>query len=214
MAMYRTEDFEIGAVKGKRVRLSWSSGLFKARAVTPGGKPTYSGTLILHKVDNLDDLRKLAAMVKETVTAQWGDKGMDRFNKKLIKNPILDGAGRISKKSGDLHAGFSPDVFFIRPNSGADFPPLVIGPTGAVIDEKGAYSGCYVKAVLNAYAWNNPQQGDGVSFGLRMVQKLQEGERLGGGEFDANKWIERGVEDAGDAPAETTTGEGAGSLFA
>ena len=75
------------------------------------------------------------------------------------------------------------------------------------------YSGCYGKAVLNAFAWYNEQNGDGVSFGIQMFQKLQEGERLGGGGgVDASQWMET-VVDEGPAPEATRSGAGAGGLF-
>jgi len=64
------------------------------------------------------------------------------------------------------------------------------------------YSGCFGKAVLNAYSWENPSGGRGVSFGIRAFQKTRDGESLGGrAPFDPTKWFVDIPED-GDTPDE------------
>ena len=67
--------------------------------------------------------------------------------------------------------------------------------------------------MLNAYTWDHPKNGRGVSFGISMFQKLQEGERLGGsGGVDTDKFFES-VADEGPVPEDATTGAGASGLF-
>ena len=48
-----------------------------------------------------------------------------------------------------------------------------------ILDESEIYSGCYGKVSLRAFAYD--QKGNkGVSFGLQNVQKVRDGESLGG----------------------------------
>ena len=194
-------------------RLSFAQSLFTARTPDGGGKKKFGCTLIFAKTV---DRAALDNAVKQVIIDTWGDKGLERAKQGLIKSPFLAGDGKEArnKTSGELHPGMGPDVFFIRPSANEDHKPVVLFKSPhipATQDE--VYSGCIGFAVLNAFAWNNAQNGDGVSFGIRMFQKKQDGERLaGGGPIDAEKWHEK-IADEGDAPASTKDGAGAAGLF-
>ena len=56
------------------------------------------------------------------------------------------------------------------------------------------YSGCYVRASINAYAFNI-QGNSGVSFGLNNIQKVRDGEPLGGGGSKAEDDFDDDFED-------------------
>jgi len=204
--MERSSDF-----KTPLCRVSFAGSLFKPRAQQEGGVEKYGCTLIF---DKSCDRSALDAAVKSVLIAQWGDKGIDRAKAGLIKSPFLDGAGKEArnKKTGEIHPGFGPDVFFLRVQSLRQ-PVLRYRSEHIPATEEEIYSGCYGKAVLNAFAWNNPQNGDGISFGIQFFQKISDGERLGGsGGVDAAKWMEA-VPDEGAAPEATRTGAGASGLF-
>lgn len=202
----RSEDF-----KTPPCRLSFAQSLFKARA-QEGGKPKYGCTLIFPK----EARAALEKHVAEVIKAQWGEKGIEKARNGMIKSPFLAGDGKEArnKTTGELHPGMGPDVFFIRVQANEDRPPVVRykDPNIPATQEE-VYSGCYGFAVINAFAWNNPQNGDGVSFGIQYFQKTKDGERIGGsGQVDPEKWHEK-IEDQGDAPQETKQGAGAGGLF-
>jgi len=204
--MERSADF-----KTSLCRVSFANSLFKPRAQQEGGVEKYGCTLIFEKSG---DRSALDAAVKGVIVAQWGDKGLERAKAGLIKSPFLDGAGKEArnKKTGELHPGFGPDVFFLRVQSVRQ-PVLRYKSEHLPATEEEIYSGCYGKAVLNAFAWTNAQNGDGVSFGIQFFQKIKDGDRLGGsGGVDAGKWMES-VPDEGEAPEATRTGAGAGGLF-
>lgn len=203
--MERSNDF-----KTPLCRVSFAGSLFKPRAQQAGGVEKYGCTLIFQK--NVDK-SPLENALKGVILAQWGEKGLERAKAGLIKSPFLDGAGKEArnKSTGDLHPGYGEDMFFIRVQS-IRAPIVRWKSENLPATEEEIYSGCYGKAVLNAFAWTNAQNGDGVSFGIQMFQKLQEGERLGGGGgIDPTSWMET-VADAGPAP-ESTKGSGAGGLF-
>ncbi len=200
----RSEDF-----KTPPCRLSFAQQLFKARA-QDGGKPKYGCTLIFTK----EHRAALEQQVAKVITDQWGPAGIEKAKNGLIKSPFLAGDGKEArnKQTGELHPGMGPDVFFIRTQANEDRPPVVRykDPNIPATAEE-VYSGCYGFAVVNAFAWSNPQNGDGVSFGISYFQKTRDGERIGGsGQLDPEKWHEK-IEDAGDAP--DVGGGGAGALF-
>jgi hypothetical protein len=188
--MHRTEQF-----KGPLMRVSYAWQLFKPREATTTSRGGYGCTLIMPKTG---DWAPLHNAIKEVVIGQWGDRGAEKWKTGLIKNPILDGAGKEarSKETGELHDGMGPEVQFIRVGSGADRPPRVFDPTMkycSVIGKDSPYmlwesdecpSGSWGYPVLNAYAWHNDESGDGVSFGIDMIQIIKiagDDEILGGG---------------------------------
>lgn len=206
--MARSPDF-----KTPECRLSYASSLYKPRAQSEGGEPKYGCTLIFPKTARVElEKQVLAAIVEE-----WGpDKGPQMAKAGLIKSPFLAGDGKEArnKKTGEIHPGMGADVFFIRVSSNKDRPPAVRWKDPNTQEtEQNVYSGCYGKAVINAYTWDHPANGKGVSFGVHMFQKLRDGERLGGsGGVDTDKYFET-VEDSGDAPESTRNGDGAAGLF-
>lgn len=204
----RSEDF-----KTPKCRVSFAQWLFKLRPNDKGAKK-YQATLLFPKGC---DRKAMDAAVRQCIVDTWGEKGLERAKQGLIKNPFLAGDGKEArnKETGDLHPGMGPDIFFVRVQANEDHPPVVrykspnIPATPAEV-----YSGCYGFAVINAFAWHNDENGDGVSFGIKYFQKLEDGDSLGGdgGSVDPEKWHEK-IEDAGDAPESTKEGAGAGGLF-
>ncbi|MDE2096613.1 MAG: DUF2815 family protein [Patescibacteria group bacterium] len=185
--------------------------MYQPRAAQNSERKKYGCTLIFPKSDRA----ALEAKIADVIKAEWGDKGFAMAKSGVIKNPILAGDGKEarSKETGELHPGMGPDVIFIRVQSGEDNAPWVRWKDKNTQEtETTVYSGCYGKAVVNAFAWKNPEGGLGVSFGISGFQKLEDGERLGGsGGSDPDKWVET-IDDVGSAP-ESTKGAGAAGLF-
>ena len=212
-SMFSGEEF-----KTSRCRLSFAFKLFSPRAQA-NAKPKYGCTLIFPKSER----KALEAKVAEAIKGEWGDKGIEMAKSGIIKNPVLSGDGKEArnKETGEFHPGMGPDVVFIRTqaravddNGNKVRPPAVRWRDKDFQESEGnVYSGCYGKAVVNAFTWEFEANGKGVSFGIAMFQKLEEGERIGGrGPVDANKYVET-IEDAGEAPDSTKGGDGAAGLF-
>ena len=207
MAKARSDDF-----KTPECRLSYARDLFKAREQKNDDGSTrvkYGCTLIFPK----SALPVLENMVAKVIVDEWGEKGIARAKQGMIKSPFLAGDGKEArnKTTGELHAGMGPDVFFIRPTANSDRPPQVRYKDPNLQEtETTVYSGCYGKAVVHFYAWHHDKSGDMVGCGISMFQKLRDGEHLGGGPVEAEKWMES-VPDEGPMPE--TAGAGAGGLF-
>lgn len=208
MAMYRTE-----LKKSPLMRISYAFGLFTPQK-DDKGNPTekYTTTLILPKSDEAG-MKLLQGLVAETVMGQWGEKGVERFKKGLIKSPILDGASKSAlDKDGEHKPGMSDDVIFIRPITYRK--PKVFNAQVMPASEDEVKSGYWGYAALNALAWHNPSNGDGISFGIDMFQVVKADEVLGGGGgADPDKFFEAVGGSSDDTGAETGGGKGAGGMF-
>ena len=211
-------------IKTGLCRLSYARDLFTARAVDPK-KPDYKifgCTLIFPKSDKVSRAA-LETLALDTIKAEWGDKGVKWLTDKIIKTPFFAGDGaearyKSGEKAGELNPGMGPDVWFIRVSAQPDRPPAVRwkDPNRQEVEKfpDGVYSGCYGKAVVNAFTSDHPQGGKRLSFGIAMFQKHSEGELLGGaaGSIDTDKYYET-IADDGPAPDATKEGAGAGGLF-
>lgn len=207
--MARSED-----VKTPLAIVSFAADLFTPRK-NDRGRESYGCTLLFPKTTDIGVLHDAAfAAAKE----EWGDKAEKWLKDGLIKSPFLDGDGKqgLSKTTGERHAGYA-GCTFIRCTSGADYKPRVFDHLrNPVMDKAKCLSGSQVYAVVNAFTWDNTEQGKGITFGISLVQvvKLAEGAEVlgGGGGADPDKFFEK-IADEGAAPDSTRSGAGAGGLF-
>jgi hypothetical protein len=117
-----------------------------------------------------DDITVLKAAVRAAVIEKWGTD-QTKWPKNLVL-PFRDG----TEKDYD---GYGPDVIFISASS--KIKPRLVGPDMVdIIEPSEFYGGCYARASLNAYGWEYMGK-KGVSFGLRNIQKMADGEPFGGG---------------------------------
>lgn len=123
--------------------------------------------------------------IVKVITEQWGDTAIKRFKEGLIRSPILAGDGKEAKnrKTGEINPGLGADKFFVRCTTRLEAPVLYKSKMIPATHGDGpdqVKSGDYGFAVLSAYTWYNEESGDGVSFGIHYLQKLRDGESLGG----------------------------------
>jgi len=148
-----------------KFRVSYPN-VFRARKNDLSGKDEYSVVALFAKGENLSMLKAAAqAAAKE----KWGDK-----MPKNLRSPFRDQGER--EKDGKLPEGLEAGAIFINLKS-QQRPGLVDGNRQAIIDENDLYAGCYARAQVRAYAYE--QKGNtGVAFGLQNLQKMGEGEPL------------------------------------
>lgn len=151
------------------VRLSFPN-LFEARVV-PGSqnaKPKFSASLLLPPSF---DLKLLQQSMAAAMTKKWGKV----ITLPAAKNPIKDAA----EKEG--LAGYETGWRFINVSANLESPPQVVDQRLLpVTDRTKVYAGMWVRAYLNAFAWEHAQGGKGVSFGLNAIQLMRDGERIDG----------------------------------
>lgn len=202
--------FRTDTTKSPLMRISYAFSLYTGK-VNSQGVEKFGCTLILPKADT-EGLKKLQKMVADVVTGEWGEKGVERFKQGLIKNPILAGDGKEArnKESGDIHPGLGPEFVFIRPTSNEAVKTFNAKVTPASKEE--IISGHWGYAAMNAYAWHNAENGDGVSFGISMFQFVKADEVLGsdGAGRDPNAFFETVSTGGG---SEGSSGAGAADMF-
>lgn len=177
-------------VTGK-VRLSYAY-LFNPRTPDdPNDKPKYSVSILIPKSD-VTTLRKIKAAVEAAKEAgkssKWGGKLPTG-----LKLPLRDGD---TERPDNLE--YHGHYFFNA--SSTQKPGIVDANLNAILDQTEVYSGCYGRVSVNFYPFNT-KGSKGVAAGLNNVQKLEDGEPLGGvpsrpeDDFDAVGDVGAGADD-------------------
>lgn len=151
------------------VRLSYAN-VWEPKSIN-GGTEKYSVSLIIPKSDT-----KTLNAINEAVDAAI-EEGKGKFggkipNKAALKLPLRD--GDIDRPDDEAYA----DSYFINANSIT--PPQVVDKNvNPVLDRSEVYSGVYGRVSVSFYAFNS-NGNKGIACGLGNVQKIRDGEPLGG----------------------------------
>lgn len=134
----------------------------------PGGKSKYGLTALFAPGADLSGLKALAAKVAQDF---FGDKLKDPNFTKRLRNPFRD-------QGEKSYEGYVPGAICINMTS-ENRPGVVDHNVQAIIEESQFYSGCYAKASVSCFGYDKAGN-VGVAFGLNNVQKLRDGDPLGG----------------------------------
>lgn len=153
--------------------------LFEPRSFE-NGPEKYSAVIVFdQEAQKTAEFQNLKRAASNAARAKFGDKMPPKF-----RNPFRDG----SDKEGV--AGFNEGDVFISVTS--KNKPVVVdrkkidGKFPVITDEERLYSGCRVRASVNAFTYDRSGN-KGVSFGLNNMQFVADGERLAvGGRSNAN----------------------------
>ena len=139
-----------------------------------GGTPKYSVSLIIPKSDT-KTIEKIQAAIQAAYDEGQGKlKGNGKSVPALsvLKTPLRD--GDIERPDDEAYA----DSYFINANSGTA-PGIVDADRQPILDRSEVYSGVYGRASINFYAFNS-NGNKGIACGLNNLQKIKDGEPLGG----------------------------------
>jgi hypothetical protein len=151
-----------------KVRLSYAH-LFKPHAISEGQDPKYSVCLLIPKSDKttLGKIKKAIEAAKQAGASKWGGKIPAN-----LKMPLRDGDEE--RPDQEEYVG----CYFVNATS-KQKPGIVDRQLNEILDSTEVYSGCYARASINFYAFN--QAGNkGIACGLNNIQKLEDGDYLGG----------------------------------
>ena len=159
-------------ITGVNTRWSYAN-VWDPKAID-GGKPKYSVSLIIPKDDEVTVNKIKAAIQAAYEEGQSKLKGNGKSVPPLsaIKNPLRD--GDIEKPDDEAYAG----AYFVNANS-ATAPGVVDADRQPIIERSEVYSGVYGRASINFYAFN-VNGNRGIACGLNNLQKIRDGEPLGG----------------------------------
>lgn len=150
-----------------KVRMSYAN-VFEPKSIN-GSDPKYSVSLIIPKDDKstLDKINSAIELAKKEGVTKLGGKIPAN-----LKTPLRD--GDIDRADDETYA----NSYFINANSTTK-PGIVDENLNPIMDTTEFYSGCYGRASIVFYAYN-ANGNKGIACGLQNLQKLQDGESLGG----------------------------------
>lgn len=157
-----------------------------AKIVTGKVRLSYVNVFQPQERENADPRYSVAVLIPKTDTAT-----VDKFNKALeavkmdprslakwnqsntgVRGGLRDGD---TEKDDDAYKGH----WFFNANS-AQKPGAVDADLNPIMDPAELYSGCYGRVSVTLFAYNMSGS-KGIGVGLNNVQKLEDGDRLGGG---------------------------------
>jgi len=150
------------------VRLSYAN-VWEPTSIN-GSNPKYSVSLIIPKTDTqtIDAINAAVDAAIKEGAAKFGGKIP---NKAALKLPLRDGD---IERDDEAYKG----AYFVNANS-TTAPQIVDRAVQPILDRGEVYSGCYARVSLNFYAFNS-NGNRGIACGLGNIQKVKDGEALGG----------------------------------
>ena len=142
-------------ITGPNTRWSYAN-IWEPKSIN-GGAPKFSVSLIIPKSDT-----KTIEKVKTAIEAAYREG----------KNPLRD--GDTERPDDEAYA----NSYFINANS-ATAPGIVDANCSPILERSEVYSGVYGRASISFYAFNS-NGNKGIACGLNNLQKIRDGEPLGG----------------------------------
>ena len=155
-------------ITGKNTRLSYFHG-WEPTSIN-GGPERYSVSVLIPK-DDKETVKAINNAVDAAIEEGIAKFGGKKPNKAAIKLPLRDGD---TEREDEAYAGH----WFINANS-KTAPQIVDKAVKPILDRDEVYSGCYARVSLNFYAFNS-NGNKGIACGLGNIQKIRDGESLGG----------------------------------
>ncbi len=134
-----------------------------------GSEPKYSVSAIIPKSDTatVSAIKAAIENAKKDSVSKWGGKIPPN-----LKLPLRD--GDIDRPEDEAYAG----CYFLNANS-RQAPQVVDRNVKPILDQSEVYSGCYGVISVTFYGYNS-NGNRGIAAGLGNIQKLRDGESLGG----------------------------------
>ena len=174
-------------VTGPNTRWSYAN-VWEPRSIN-GSAPKYSISLLIPKSDTAT-VNKIKAAIQAAYQDGAGKlKGSGKSVPALdaIKSPMRD--GDLEKPDDEAYRG----MWFINANA-KNKPGIVDANRQDILDHSEVYSGVYGRASINFYAFN-VNGNRGIACGLNNLQKIRDGEPLGGRLSAADDFAEDGEDD-------------------
>lgn len=151
------------------VRLSYAN-VWEPKSVN-GGAEKYSVSLIIPKND-AKTIAAINAAVDAAIEEGKGKFGGKVPNRSALKLPLRD--GDIDRPDDEAYA----NSYFLNANSNTA-PQIVNRQVEPILDRSEVYSGVYARVSISFFAFNS-NGNKGIACGLGNIQKIRDGEPLGG----------------------------------
>ena len=150
------------------VRLSYAN-VWEPASIN-GGTLKFSVSLIIPKSDT-KTISAINTAVDAAIKLGAAKFGGKIPNKAALKLPLRDGD---TEREDEAYK----DSYFVNANS-TTAPQIVDRTVQPILDRSEVYSGCYARVSINFYAFNS-NGNRGIACGLGNIQKIRNGEPLGG----------------------------------
>lgn len=128
--------------------------------------------------DEGEDISEIVKLLKEVKVEVFGEKFKGKLN-----NPIKNGDTDIDTSR---FPNFEGKQYI---NCSTMYMPAIVDGKKVPINPSEIYPGCKCKAIINSYGYNTPTN-KGLAVGLQAIQKVADGEKLGGGAKDFTTMFE------------------------
>ncbi len=171
-------------ITGPNTRWSYAN-VWEARSIN-GSAPKYSVSLIIPKSDTVT-VQKINAAIK--LAYEEGLRKLKASGRTVppfsaIKNPLRD--GDTERPDDPVYA----NCWFVNANS-ATAPGIVDEQCNPILNRNDVYSGVYGRASITFYAFNS-NGNRGIACGLNNLQKIRDGDPLGGKSSAASDFSDAG----------------------
>lgn len=159
-------------ITGPGTRWSYCN-VWQAKSIN-GGAPKFSVSLIIPKSDTTT-IKKIEAAIEAAYKegeAKLKGNGRSVPALSVLKTPLRDGDAE--RPDDEAYA----NAYFVNANS-ATAPGIVDADRQPILETSEVYSGVYGRASINFYAFNS-NGNKGIACGLNNLQKIRDGEPLGG----------------------------------
>ena len=171
-----------------KVRFSYVN-IFRSRAFRDGQDAKYSICLLIPKEDKAG-IAKIKKAIEEAkqdgISSKWGGK-----TPKNLHLPLRDGDEERADEAPEYEG-----MYFLNANSNTK-PGIVDKDLNEILDPDEVYSGCWGRASINFFPYDS-NGNRGVGVGLNNIQKLKDGERLGGSRASAEDDFGDGYDEDGE----------------
>ena len=159
-------------VTGRDTRWSYAN-VWEAKSIN-GGTPKFSVSLIIPKSDvvTVNKIRKAIEAAYHEGEAKLKGNGRSVPPLTAIKTPLRD--GDTERPDDPAYA----NSYFVNANS-STAPGIVDADLNPILTRSEVYSGVYGRASISFYAFNS-NGNKGIACGLNNLQKIRDGEPLGG----------------------------------
>lgn len=165
-----------------KVRLSFVH-LFKPYAFQPGQEEKYSTTILVPKSD-VATKQSIDSAIAEATERGVKDK-WNGVRPPVLNIPVYDGDG-VRPSDGMPFGDECKGHWVFTASAKADYPPEVVDKhVQPILNQSEIYSGVYARVCVNFYPYMFGGK-KGIGVGLGPVQKLENGEPLGGGRIAAS----------------------------
>ena len=151
------------------VRLSYAN-VWEPKSIN-GGAEKFSVSLIIPKADT-KTLGAIQKAIDSAIEEGRGKFGGKVPSKATLKLPLRD--GDVDRPDDEAYT----NCYFVNANS-SSAPEIVDKSLNPILNRSEVYSGVYARVSINFYAFNS-NGNRGIACGLGTIQKVRDGEPLGG----------------------------------